>query len=450
MQRFHYFARFFRWLRGILCRVSFLLFLATIGLWIRTYWSCDCIDAMTCRLGAESCMVRYAAACPQGHVSIRRERYYQRFGLEDPVCSWEVYDPTPPDGVVNSFSNSSSKSFLGFGFNPGGFFKASGSRHDRDGVVFSVQYPFWAQAAIFAVAPLLACRKLWARRRESFRAARGLCLQCGYDLRATPERCPECGLPAGATKPVAVAWGRELATYLYLAVLIAAVFIGLAAVCPIWLWEQRMALHEYNAWWQQLVEASQNKDAQSLRRLLARGRVNPERAAQQMGKVIGDDYSEEVALAWLDAGTDVNYDEGSLLPDAARHDYRKLAECLLGKGVNANAKEMGTHNTSLYYLGFTPKSPFDLERLLLARGADPNTRGQDGNTPLHNVASQVASQWGRRPPAERVKFAEFLIAHGANPRLKNTDGQTPLDLAKQNCPELAAFLETKINEDAAK
>lgn len=59
--------------------------------------------------------------------------------------------------------------------------------------------PFWFLVVVFAIpASLLAVRLL--RLRSARRRMRlGLCLGCGYDLRGSDNRCPECGRPM--TKP---------------------------------------------------------------------------------------------------------------------------------------------------------------------------------------------------------------------------------------------------------
>jgi len=61
--------------------------------------------------------------------------------------------------------------------------------------------PYWFPVALTVVPPLWWFILFRRRYRRWQRQQHGLCLQCGYDLRATPERCPECGLVVNTGNP---------------------------------------------------------------------------------------------------------------------------------------------------------------------------------------------------------------------------------------------------------
>jgi hypothetical protein len=57
-----------------------------------------------------------------------------------------------------------------------------------------VAFPCWSVVATSAILPAywLVLRRRWRRQRL---CAQGRCERCGYDVRASPDRCPECGTP---------------------------------------------------------------------------------------------------------------------------------------------------------------------------------------------------------------------------------------------------------------
>ncbi len=60
----------------------------------------------------------------------------------------------------------------------------------------SVEISWWVVVMGSAVVPLVWARRagvMWGRRRRERKGEGKICLRGGYDMRATPERCPECG-----------------------------------------------------------------------------------------------------------------------------------------------------------------------------------------------------------------------------------------------------------------
>lgn len=73
------------------------------------------------------------------------------------------------------------KSVWGFSYN----------RRTQNGTRYwLVQAPCWVFAVSTALVSACWAALGWRQRR---RLQKGRCCHCGYDLRATPERCPECG-----------------------------------------------------------------------------------------------------------------------------------------------------------------------------------------------------------------------------------------------------------------
>jgi len=92
-----------------------------------------------------------------------------------------------------SWSSKARHQVLGFGYSDEG----AGPARGWSDTFQELRVPLWLPLTLFVGVPVI----LMARERKRKRSTRaGLCLACGYDLRATPDRCPESGAVPALTK----------------------------------------------------------------------------------------------------------------------------------------------------------------------------------------------------------------------------------------------------------
>ena len=189
--------RFLRILINTTTAVSGVLCVATVGVWVRSHFVVDGIEWVSPAGPAPSEVREWYFGSAYGTIFISRA------GVTIPrldavqSAAWDAWRARISSGMgwksrpLRSGTSPSS-----------GFIFA----HDRDDVPTAwspgvmvrldrlrIGLPNWLIALVTAILPAWAALRYFRRRRVR---KIGLCTKCGYDLRATPDRCPECGTPA--------------------------------------------------------------------------------------------------------------------------------------------------------------------------------------------------------------------------------------------------------------
>jgi ankyrin repeat protein len=150
----------------------------------------------------------------------------------------------------------------------------------------------------------------------------------------------------------------------------------------------------------------------------ATGAVPPLFLATMLGQT-------EICKVLIDAGADVHFtaDGGlTLLHNVclSNGDYREVADLLIAKGLDVNAKmAYGEARDATPLTTAAAKGNVTIAELLIQKGAEVNARiFYHSLTALH-----LAAREGKE------KMIELLIANGAEINAKSKYGETPLDLA---------------------
>jgi hypothetical protein len=180
----------------ILSAVSLLLCAATCALWVRSYRVGDDVTVRQsidygAALGQRTTNVRVGRGGLKVEWDLMRvatpdvstRRTYQDYYRILRERAWVATGPDYP--AAFDYQDAEAARLAGFGCSA--YDSGAGRLSVRGGGVI---VPLWFPALLLTLPTAAALRSRYRRGRGD-RA--GLCLSCGYDLRASPGRCPECG-----------------------------------------------------------------------------------------------------------------------------------------------------------------------------------------------------------------------------------------------------------------
>jgi hypothetical protein len=182
---------------NLLTGLSLAAFLATAWMWAASPWGFDPSDEHRLTVGGDAyflasrgdglrVMRQCATTSGPGIETARPDRLgFWQIGPKGALTIATRFGPADPD-----------HRFLGFGWGRARYRKTTDwyaperqiMRYTLDYAVLAV--PYWPLLLATGLAPALWLR---GRMRRRGRILGGRCARCGYDLRATPGRGPECG-----------------------------------------------------------------------------------------------------------------------------------------------------------------------------------------------------------------------------------------------------------------
>ena len=168
-----------RRLFNVLAMLSLVISLVAVTFAVRGIWRTDWIS-----YGGHSCTAMAASIGSSAWLTFWFDAEVPRkgFAAASEAQRSGYFNPPPTDEI----------DWLGFSAIAGHTDPSPTSRLGGNRLYLTLIVPHWMTALAAGVIPAI-----WIiRRNRAARFGTGRCRRCGYDLRATPARCPECGQPS--------------------------------------------------------------------------------------------------------------------------------------------------------------------------------------------------------------------------------------------------------------